>query len=306
MSPLRPATPPDTALPFFIVGAQRSGTTLLRLMLNRHPEISVPFESGFITVFYRKLDRYGDLARRENATRLLRDIAEYPLEKFGRLIKDPDAILACPVASYADLVNAIFTVDAREKKKARWGDKTPSYVTDLEVLWALFPGCRIIHVVRDGRDVALSNQKIEWGIHSLPRAAEDWRWKTTLGHKVGAVLSGHYLELKFEDLVLQPEDTLQRVCAFLDVTFDPAMVSYETSAENELPDIARQWHRNSVRAPDPSLVYMWKRRMSRTDRIIFEQVAGDALELFGYESERLPITMASRAKNLYYAVWRRW
>ena len=128
------------APPFFIVGAQRSGTTLFRLMLNRHPQLSVPFESGFIPVFYRKLPEYGDLKQRENVQRLLKDIAEYPHQQYDPLIKDPGAILAHPIGSYADLVDAIFRVDAATRHKTRWGDKTPGYETDIDVLWTLFPG----------------------------------------------------------------------------------------------------------------------------------------------------------------------
>jgi hypothetical protein len=291
--------------PFFIVGAQRSGTTLFRLMLNQHPDLSIPFESVFIPVFYRRLHEYGDLRRRENARRLLTDISNYPLH-FGRLIKDPDAILARSIVSYADLVHAIFQVDAEAKNKRRWGDKTPGYEADLDILWALFPGCLVIHLIRDGRDVALSNRRIEWGIASLPRAAADWRWKVTLGHKMGMLIRAHYLEVKYEDLVLHSESTLRRVCDFLTIRFHPRMLEYPATAEGELPTEALPFHRNSVRAPDPSLIGEWRRRMSRADRIIFEQVAGDALGLFGYELERHTPTVTSRLKNLYYAVWQRW
>ena len=73
-----------------------------------------------------------------------------------------------------------------------------------------------------------------------------------------------------------------------------------------MPDGTLVWHRNSVRAPDGSLVYEWKRRMSLADRIIFEQVAGDALDLMGYERERHRSTLGSRAKNFYYANFLRW
>jgi Sulfotransferase family len=300
-------TQQDGALPpFFIVGAQRSGTTMLRLMLNRHPDLSVPFESGFVTDFFKRLKSYGDLKDADNARRLLIDIAKHPLAQKGGFITDVDAILSTRVENYADLVNAIFRAHARARDKARWGDKTPGYVTDLEVIWKLFPGCLVIHLVRDGRDVAISNQHIEWGIHSIPRAAEDWRWKTTLGHKVGTVLGDHYLELRYEDLILQTEPALRRVCDFLHVAFQPEMLRYHETGESEIPPDSLRWHRNSVRAPDASLVYAWKERMSHADRIIFEQVAGDALKLFGYEIEGLPSTWSSRLKNLYYATLQRW
>jgi hypothetical protein len=299
-------TDSSSPTPFFIVGAQRSGTTMLRLMLNQHPEIVVPFESGFITVFYRKLGKYGELSNAENLRRLLSDIQAYPLVKKGQLIGDPAAVLAHPIHNYADLVRAIFATHAHDKGKQRWGDKTPSYVTDLEVLWALFPGCHIIHMVRDGRDVALSNRSLEWGIRSLPRAAEDWRWKTVLGHKIGTVLGRHYLELRYEELVLRTEYALGSVCDFLRVPYDSRMLAYPETGAREMPKESLDWHRNSVKAPNPSLVYNWKQNMSIADRIIFEQIAGDALDIFGYEREGQPSTLGSRLKNLYYSTLQRW
>src|SRR5215469_8258471 len=111
--------------PFFVVGAPRSGTTMLRLMLDAHPELAVPFESGFIVDFYRRREEYGNLSLRQNAIRLLHDIGEHPMVRRGGLISDPDAVLEQPVRTYRDLVDAIFRAYARRQGKARWGDKTP-------------------------------------------------------------------------------------------------------------------------------------------------------------------------------------
>jgi len=293
--------------PFFIVGAHRSGTTMLRLMINSHPNLAVPFESGFIPFFYRELAKYGDLRIKDNAARLLKDIQEDPSVKKGELIHDPEAILSYAITGYADLVNAIFEVYARKKGKKRWGDKTPGYVGELDIIWKLFPGCRIIHLVRDGRDVALSLSKIEWGSGHIPKLAENWRWMTTLGHKIGAILGEqYYLEVRYEDLVLKTEETIRTICTFLQEPYYKEMLAFSTTAEMEMPKESMKWHKNSVRPPDPNKVYMWKHKMSLSDRIIFEQIAGSALELFGYEREKHPSTLGSRLKRLYYCVVRRW
>jgi hypothetical protein len=295
-----------TGPPFFVVGAQRSGTTMLRLMLNNHPRLAVPFESGFITVFYARLGDYGDLAERSNVERLLKDICQHPKVEKGGLVPDPDTVLSHRIESYRDLVDAIFTEYARRKGKPRWGDKTPAYITDVDVLWRVLPGCRIIHLVRDGRDVALSLGDLKWGSRHIPRVAEDWRWKTVLAHKVGSVLGEHFLEVRFEDLVLDPERELRRICAFLGEAFDPAVLDYPATAETEMPADSMQWHRTSTRAPDARKVYLWKQGMAVEDRMIFENVAGSALELFGYERERLAPTLRSRLRGLYYSVVQRW
>lgn len=292
--------------PFFVVGSQRSGTTMLRLMLNQHPNIAIPHESGFITVFYPKLAGYGNLAFRQNQEKLLDDICEYHLVKRGQHVPDRAAVLAHPIADFADLIDAIFSEYARSRGKARWGDKTPYYTTDMDVLWRLFPGCRFIHVIRDGRDVALSLRKLEWGSKSIPRLAADWRWKTVLAHKIGAVLGEHYLEIHYEDLVMDPEGKLREVCRFLGEAYSPAMLEYPSTSERIVPRESLKWHRQSVRAPDPTKISEWKYKMSRSDAIIFEQIAGSALEQFGYETLKIPTSLGSKLMNLYYCLIRRW
>src|SRR5687767_5976471 len=91
--------PDPNSVPFFVVGAQRSGTTMLRLMLNNHPRLAVPFESGFIPVFFKRLDAYGDLSKPGNAERLLEDIRRHPKVEKGGLVPDPTAVLAHSIAS---------------------------------------------------------------------------------------------------------------------------------------------------------------------------------------------------------------
>src|SRR3546814_17063020 len=81
---------------------------MLRLMLNNHPSLAIPHESAFITIYFRRLARYGDLAVKDNARRLLADVARHPLVQRGKLLADPEAVLARPISSYADFVDAIF------------------------------------------------------------------------------------------------------------------------------------------------------------------------------------------------------
>lgn len=298
---------PTPTSPFFVLGAQRSGTTMLRLMLNQHPHLVVPHETKFIVEFYHRLGAYGDLAVAANRTRLLHDMAAYDREKRCGHLDDIDDLLALPLTGYVDVVEAIMQRHLRAAGKRRWGDKTPYYTPDIDILWQLFPGCQIIHLVRDGRDVALSQRGLNWGSKSLPRLAEDWRWKTTLCHKVGQVLgSRHFLEIRYENLVQDPETVLRQVCAFLGESYYAELLDYPQKATAELPSTSLQWHRNSVRAPDTSKLYAWKHRLSAADRIIYEQVAGDALTLFGYERENQRSTWASKVKGLYYATWVRW
>jgi hypothetical protein len=286
-------------MPFFIVGAPRSGTTMLRLMLNNHPNLAVPFESGFIPHFYRTRAEYGDLSVRANAERMLSAIAENPFTKKGRLVLDGDAILSHPISGYADLVYAIFAEYARSKGKQRWGDKTPAYVNYLDMLWELFPGCHIVHLVRDGRDIVLSLRGLDWGTKDIVKAAQDWQRMTSLGRRTGNALGEHYLEVRYEDLVLHTEATLLRICELLREPYTADMLAFHLSAEAELPRDSLRWHTSSVKPPDAAKLFMWKQQMSPADRRIFEEIAGGALEMFGYEKENLPVTWRSRLRKLY-------
>lgn len=292
--------------PIFVVGAQRSGTTMFRLMLNAHPHICIPFESGFIPSFYKRLSEYDDLSLKDNQARLIKDIADYPLMKKGKLILDVGELLSFPISNYSDLVTAIFSTYAQSKGKERWGDKTPSYVTELDIIWKLFPGCKVIHLVRDGRDVALSMGAMDWGSKNIIRLAQEWVWKTTLGHKMGNLIGDCFLEVRYEDLIMDTEITLKKVCSFLDEEYTPEMLDYHNSARDEMPSESIQYHKTSVSKPDESKVFGWKTRMSRSDRIIFEDIARKALTRFGYETENQRYTLGAKLKQIYYCAVKRW
>jgi hypothetical protein len=299
------ATHPSDTAPFFIVGFQRSGTTLLKLMLNAHPNLAVPNETAFISDFFQKRDEYGDLAFEANARRMLADIAESRFVRKGKLIDDVEGILKRPRGSYADLVDAIFTQYAAARGKTRWGEKTPGQEMCIDVLNSLFPSCRIIHIVRDGRDVALSLRRVSWGTSDLPRVAADWRWRTTVARKVGGVLNERYCEVRYEDLVHEPRAHLERICTFLGEQFDERMLDYWRTAAEELPQSSREWDKSALEPPDVSKVFSWRTKMPRSDQLIFDRIAGPALDLFGYERVRdydRVVRYAARLKAIGYAL----
>ena len=295
--PLRPQP-----TPFFIVGAQRSGTTMLRLMLNAHSRLCVPFESRFIPDFCRRQAAFGDLRVIDHMRALLDAIAEDEFVRKGRLVPDKEAVLQRNPQTYAQLVDAVFASVASADGKQRWGDKTPSYLLEMDALWTLFPGCRFIHLVRDGRDVALSLKSLSWGSKDLLRVAQDWRWKVTLGRKMGRMVPDHYLEIHYEDLVASPRDTLRRVCEFIDEPFEERMLCYSDTAVDAMPAGSLVWHRSSVRQPDGSKAGAWRTQLGRVDQAIFDGVAGDALAAFGYPRAGLQRSLATRLRFARYAL----
>jgi hypothetical protein len=204
--------------------------------------------------------------------------------------------------SYAQLVDSVFAALAAAQGKQRWGDKTPSYLLEMDTLWTLFPGCRFIHLVRDGRDVALSLQALSWGSRDLLRVAQDWRWKVTMGRKMGRMVPDHYLEIHFEDLVVSPRDTLQRVCEFIGERFEEAMLDYSDTAADAMPAGSLVWHSSSVRPPDADKAGAWRTRMGRVDQALFDSVAGETLAMFGYPRSGARRSLATRLRFARYAL----
>ncbi len=293
--------------PFFILGAQRSGTTMLRLMLNKHPNIAIPHETGFITVFYSELSRYGDLSIKHNQKKLLEDISHHKLVIRGKHITDKEKILSHNISNYSDLINAIFIEYAKSNNKKRWGDKTPFYTPDIDILYTLFPEAKFLHLVRDGRDVIISQRNISWMSNSVPRLAEEWKWKTTICSKVGKVLGTRkYLEIKYEDLVISPEVELKKICKFFNEEYDERILRYSDDAKNIVPNESLKWHQNSVQTPDKNKISKWKNILSKSDRIIFEQIAGSTLKEYGYELENMSSNIYSKIKSVYYSLFVRW
>ena len=192
------------ATPIFIVGSPRSGTTLMRLVINAHPEIVCGPEThiledmrGALEARWKPLERYG-----------------FPKEYWHGRIRD---------------FFVGFKEDhARARGKRRWADKTPRYVRMLPFIDELFPDAQVIHVIRDGRDVVASVRRI-WGYRRAMKAAMGgWRDQVVAGREYGARLpSDRYHEVRYEDLALRPEETLRPLFAFLGEEWDPVVLSYD-------------------------------------------------------------------------------
>lgn len=300
-NPAQTQAAPAPEAPFFILGSQRSGTTMLRLMINRHSRLAVPHETGFITPFYRDRAAYNDCADAFDVARLLRDVARHKLVVRGNLIPDPDSVLAREPRDYRAFVEAVMDAYRKREGKARWGDKTPFYTQDVDILRRIFPEAKIIHLVRDGRDVVASQKSIEWMSGNVPKLARDWAWKVTLLHKVGNCLGADYLEVRYEDLVQAPETVLREICSFLGEAYEPEMLEYTETAEGVVPAESLRWHRNSVRPPDPAKLGEWRRKLSVGEQAIVDEVAGPALETFGYPRAPGAASWRVRATKLYYA-----
>ena len=145
--------------PFFIIGHPRSGTTLLRFMLSSHPRLHVPDETGFLP--FLGVDPRAELDR-DGVTAVLRRVGELNRGWAGLVAEVEPFRAALPGATLPFVLDALYRRQMLPMQKPRWGDKTPLYVQYIPQIAAIFPQAQFIHVIRDGRDAALS-ARAKWG-----------------------------------------------------------------------------------------------------------------------------------------------
>src|SRR6266576_845787 len=218
----------------FVVGIARSGTTLLRLMLDAHRELTIPPETHFLPRLFTHFDRW-----------------------------------------------------AEQGGKPRWGDKSPPYAWKARRIQRALPEAHFIHLIRDGRDVALSLSEVSWGPGDVQAAAT--KWVEELGQarrRARRLRRGTYIEVRYEDLVADPEPQLRRIVDFVALPWDGEMLSYHRGAEARMETAMRDFHpmgggtitaeerrrqHELVSSPPSSTrVGRWRTEMSAEDRKAFE------------------------------------
>ncbi|MGE0816234.1 MAG: sulfotransferase [Vicinamibacterales bacterium] len=292
--------------PFFVVGMGRSGTTLLRMMLTHHPRLAIPYESGFLTRFEDEAGRFAPLDADENLRRLVEAmLAEPNLRRWDHRFTLEEILSAVTHRSVAGVADTIYGRYAAAKGKARWGDKS-DYLDRMHVLYRMFPRAQFIHIVRDGRDVALSVLKLAWGPNDVVRAAEWWDAHVAMARRVGAVMGPErYMEVLYERLVEDPERELRRCCAFLNEAYSPSMLEYAAGAPSAIPADTRSLHHGVDTAPYRTRVYAWKREMKPVDVALFDRHAHRTLAELGYEVPALDVPLPRLAMRYLMLVGRR-
>jgi len=291
---LRGRTPEPEPAPF-VCGVTRSGTTLLRLMLDSHPELAIPGETHWVPKLIKAFERSPQSA--EDAANLAIDHkrwGDFHLDaaELRARIDDLDPLTA------ADTIRAFYMLYVEREGKRRYGDKTPGYVKEMRRIQRVLPEARFIHIIRDGRDVSLSHLRMNWGPETYAQSARLWRNRIRKARKMAPSIA-HYEEVHFEDLVADTEGVLRRVCEFIELDFDPVMLDYHERAEGRLAEKARELprknrppqpaearlesHRLAKEPPRSDRVGMWRERMSPEEIAEYEAVAGDMLVELGYE-----------------------
>ena len=271
--------------PVFVLGCGRSGTTLLYHMLLSSGNFAVyRTESNVINLLE---PRFGDLSVGRNQRRLLKAWYESRLYTLSGLEKGAlEARVAKECKNGGDFLRIIMEEMARQQGVERWADTTPEHLLHLHRIKETIPNALVIHIIRDGRDVALSTDKLGY-IHALPWDRNPsvmacglyWQWMVNKGRKDGRALGGDYTEVRFEDLVNHPRETLTRLGSFIEHDLDYDRIQKVGIGSVSAPNSSF----GSGPAESFSPTGRWKSGFSEQNLEIFEGLVGGTLQALGYE-----------------------
>lgn len=262
--------PRAASAPIFLTGFARSGTTWVNRLMLDYFDAGFVNEGQFIIGFGRRIRRYGDLAIAGNRERLVRDLAK---DRFFSILSSNYKVdmdwnrISGSAGTFAEVVKDILSQIAEQTGKRRIGSKYPVFGRHLDLLNELFPDCRVIHVVRDGRDCALSHKHVTWGHQNTYSAAAHWRAYIRMTRHSAKAMADRYLEVRYEDLLLEPQATMRTLERFITGTLE-----YE---------ITKRFVEDG-RLLKTDRAGRWRRDMPTRDQAIFEAVAGDTLKRCGY------------------------
>ncbi len=249
-------------------------------MLSAHPGLAIPDESPFVYQTYRLLANRGQLDDLDLAWRLIHESDRFrqwglPSAEVQRLLSDH------PPTCYADLVRALFAAYARWRGKQQSGDKTTGNALRFTWLAVHFPASRFVHLLRDPREVCMSRVVQIFNNGGLPGAARHWRAHVAAARAASAVLGDRMLEVRYEALVSEPREQLERLCAFIGIPFNDSMLSYSESAEA----IPRHDPGVHARQPLQDGLRRWRQELSVDDVSVIEFIASGLMDEVGYPRE---------------------
>lgn len=262
--------------PLFVIGHGRSGTSILSTLLREHLRVAFGTESQFFIRYYRHLKRYGDLTREANRRLLVEDLSRERFfqrsKKYGVRLDVERAVREAEPQTYGGILAAIMRQNAECQRMERWGDKTPEYTSHLPILRELFPTAQYIHIVRDGRDVALSGYQMHFGAKNAYAAARQWSSVVKEVQAFAATMPERaFLELRYEDLLSDTARTFARIIQFLDVEDPDGVVSTRVGRAAATDLRAGNFGK-------------WKTDLSTREQQMFLAIAGSELAHYGYEA----------------------
>ena len=291
--------------PIFMIGAERSGTTLVMAMLGCHPRIAVPEVVWYYTRFRPYLFTYGDLSKEQNFRTLAEEMVFGLKTPFWGMKVNPRTILDEIISSvrersFAGIYCAMHERYAKEVgNKPRWGEKTPHNLFFIKEILEDFPNAQFIFITRDGRDASADYLESAFGPTNIFCAAESWAlcqnavkpWRKKLD-------STQWLDVKYEVLVKDQVKVLKEVCGFLGEKFSPEMLEFHKTELAKARGATKD-HKPLGHATSDQYIGIYKNLLSLRDQKVFAAVAGKELKEAGYELEVEPDAISKEQEELY-------
>jgi Sulfotransferase family len=265
--------------PIFIIGCQRSGSTMLGALLGGNEKaIAIP-EAQFVA----ELAPVDPLAEVNLATIIDAIQRHYRFQLWNFEL---GAMRPAGNGSYAEAIRWLVRTYAAHNGQhdpAHWIDHQPGHVREMQELRAHFPDLKVVHIVRDGRAVAASLIPLNWGPNAILSAANFWSQRVGMALALRQFLGdAHWIQVRYEDLVQNPDAELERLCAFLGLEFDPRMSAGDGF---KVPAFTQNQHALVGKRPDPSRLQSWRASLSRREIEIFEALVGPLLTYLGYQRD---------------------
>jgi hypothetical protein len=294
--------------PVFVVGSPRSGTTLLYDMLLSAGNFAVYLTES--NVFNLLAQRFGDLANRKNREKLIKVWLGSKLFRASGLnaqLIERRVLDEC--TNYGQFLRITMEEIARSQGMRRWADNTPEHLIYLPVIRATLRDALVVHMIRDGRAVALSlDKRPDRGLRGAPWNKNQnlmvqglyWEWIVRRGRKYGQPLGPDYIEVRFEDLITEPRPTLARLSEFLGQELNYDRIQQVGYGSVSRPNTSFR-QEPGAEAFDP--VSRWRKSFSQEQLEMFEALVGRYLEELGYplltKGKDLRAPQIRRMKKLY-------
>lgn len=281
-------------MPIFMIGTQRSGSNLLRLMLNQLPEVAAPHPPHILQRMTPLLPDYGDLSDDGNFLQLIDDVCRLvelnPVSWEGVLLERNDIFRRCRTRSLAAIHGAVYDACAELQGALTWCCKSLANIQYTSELESYFVAPKYIYLYRDGRDVAVSFSKAVVGEKHFYHIAREWTATQELALSLRKrIEKERFLSVSYEELTTQTERTARLLCAFLGVAFCESMLEYHGTEEAKRAASSSDLWRNVTNPvlKHNSGKFMYDATWEEIE--IFESVAGHVLDALGYNRSVVPL-----------------
>lgn len=297
----------EATAPIFILGTERSGTNLLRLILNSHPSIAIPHPPHIMKNFYKLAPFYSDLSKDINFKRLIQDVVKtvqlhpYP---WGIKIDKDEIFREAKDRNLISIYFAIYNQYLESAHKKRWGCKSTFMLYHVALIRRYYPCAKFIYMVRDGRDVAASAKKAIFNRYNVYFTARLWKKEQRIGiYWLNKLSKNDIFLIKYENLLNKPEEEIKSLCCFLNEPYQEGMLNFfNTEEAQKSGSLSAAW-KNTSRPIIKDNCEKFKRELRKDEVSLFESIAAPELDYFSYTLTKPEyLSRAAQAKEVKFKI----